>query len=121
MHRRRKAPMDCPSLKCSKSGTYIECAKVEHWVRDYDLLIDALMHDDKVMIITIEGPLLKTPCKSLRMEIHMHESPILQGCRGDKTNGNPRPSGRGGGQVADNIIRELYGEKLDLPECNKKQ
>ena len=150
--------MNCPGFKCSKSGKYIECAKVVHWVHDFDLLIDILMQDTEIMIITIEGPLLKSPpCKSLRMEIHMHGSPMLQGYGGESIVVLVRVEKYAGApiteiypvvegaiinsrdlcswltqlmgnmdietiiDIANNIIHELYGEWLNVPECKLRE
>ena len=63
--------MECGGLKCSKSGEYLECARVEHWVHDFDLLIDALINGNELMVLTVEGPIMKSStCRFIRLEIH---------------------------------------------------
>ncbi len=64
--------MECGGLKCSKSGEHLECARVEHWVHDFDLLIDALINRGKLMVLTVEGPIMRSGiCRFIRLEIHV--------------------------------------------------
>ncbi len=71
--------MECAGLKCSKSGEYFECARVEHWVHDFDLLIDVLINGDELMMLTVEGPLMRSgTCRSIRLEVHVEPGLMLK-------------------------------------------
>lgn len=65
--------MECPGFKCSKASDRMECAKIEHWIHDLDLMIDAVIHGGELIALVVEGPIIPSKrCSLLRIEIHFN-------------------------------------------------